>query len=133
MAKSFLGRGWKFPVRVDSTTGRIKLSEYEEDIFESIKIILATSKGERIMRPDFGGGIHDFVFGLTDTTTLKMLEGAIRHAITVWEPRVDNVDVGVEIDRNNPERLLINIHYQVRSTNNLFNLVYPFFINEGSK
>lgn len=133
MAKSFLGRGWKFPVKVDTTTGRIQLSEHEEDISESIKIILATSKGERIMRSDFGGGIHDFVFGLTDTTTLKMLEGTIRNAITLWEPRVDNVDVDVEIDSHNPEKLLINIHYQVRSTNNLFNLVYPFYINEGTK
>lgn len=133
MAKEFLGRGWKFPVQVDERTGRIMMSEYEEDIAEAIKIILGTSKGERVMRPDFGSGLNNFVFQLTDARTMRLLESNIKKAIMAWEPRVDEVDVHAEPDRETPGRLLINIQYVTRSTNNLFNLVYPFYINEGIK
>ncbi|GBF34820.1 hypothetical protein DCCM_3940 [Desulfocucumis palustris] len=131
MPKSFLGRGWKFPVEVDPKTGRIKLSEYEEDISEAIRIILATSKGERVMRPDFGCGVQSFVFGLTDTTTLKLFETEVKQAIMAWEPRVQEVEVKIVFDRDTPGKLLINIQYIVRLTNNLFNLVYPFYLSEG--
>ncbi|NPV90557.1 MAG: GPW/gp25 family protein [Firmicutes bacterium] len=133
MAKSFLGRGWKFPVQVDPISGRIMLSEYEEDIAESIRVILATSKGERVMRPEFGCGIHEYAFGLTDHTTLRLMESSVREAIMVWEPRVYQVEVSAAVDPADVGLVLINISYQVRSTNNLFNLVYPFYINEGTK
>lgn len=133
MAKAFLGRGWKFPVQVDPVTGRIMLSEYEEDISEAIRIILSTSKGERVMRSKFGCGIHGFIFGLTDVTTLRLLESDIKNAIMVWEPRVKEVEVKALFDKENAGKLLINIQYVVRTTNNLFNLVYPFYISEGTK
>lgn len=130
---SFLGRGWKFPVKADSATGRIMMSENEEDIGEAIRIILLTSKGERVMRPDFGCGAHDFVFGLSDSTTLSQLKASIENAIMVWEPRVKEVEVRPEPDDSDPGKILLNISYRVRSTNNLFNLVYPFFLNEGNR
>jgi len=126
-----MGRGWKFPVEVDPTTGKIKMAEGEEDIRESIRIILGTAKGERIMRPDFGCELRDFVFGVTDVTTLRLLENKIKDSITVWEPRVDEVKVAVALDDEVPGKLNISITYTVRATNNLFNLVYPFYINEG--
>ncbi|PKM76305.1 MAG: baseplate protein [Firmicutes bacterium HGW-Firmicutes-15] len=129
---SFLGRGWKFPIQVDPVTGRIMMSEGEDDIAEAIRIILMTYQGERVMRPGFGGRLNDFVFGLTDPTTLGVLESDLRNAIMVWEPRVGKVEVQVQSDKSNPEQLWININYTVRSTNNLFNLVYPFYINEGT-
>ncbi|MDD4802457.1 MAG: GPW/gp25 family protein [Syntrophomonas sp.] len=129
---SFLGRGWKFPVQVDSVTGRIMMSDGEEDIAEAIRIILMTFKGERVMRPDFGSRLNDFVFGLTDPTTLGVLESDLRNAIMAWEPRVSKVEVQIQSDKSNSEQLWINIDYTVRSTNNLFNLVYPFYINEGT-
>jgi hypothetical protein len=128
---SFLGRGWKFPVKVDPVTGRIMMSEGEEDIAEAIRIILMTYKGERVMRPGFGSNLNDFVFGLTDPTTMGVLESDLKSAIMAWEPRVGKVEVQVQSDNSNPEQLWININYTVRSTNNLFNLVYPFYINEG--
>ncbi len=133
MGKNYLGRGWKFPVRVDAVTGRIMTSEYEEDISEAIRIILSTSRGERVMRPLFGCGVHDFIFGLTDTTTLNMLEQSIREAITVWEPRVKDVEIKALFDREDSGKLNINIRYTVSTTNNMFNLVYPFYIYEGTK
>lgn len=130
---SFLGRGWKFPVQVDPITGRIIMSDGEEDIAEAIRIILMTYRGERVMRPSFGSRLNDFVFGLTDPTTLGVLESDLRNAIMAWEPRVKNVEVQVQMGDANSEQLWINIKYAVRSTNNLFNLVYPFYINEGTR
>jgi phage baseplate assembly protein W len=131
MDKPFLGRGWKFPIQVDPTTGRIRMSEGDEDISESIKIILRTAKGERVMRADFGCSLDRFVFDSTDETTLHLLEANIEEAIRIWEPRVTDVEIKAEPDRTDPGKLLLHIDYRVRSTNNLFNLVYPFYLYEG--
>jgi phage baseplate assembly protein W len=132
MSEAFLGRGWKFPIQVDKATGRIRMSEYEEDIAEAIRIILGTTKGERVMRPDFGCGVQEFIFGLTDMTTLKLLEGNIQDAIRNWEPRVHEVDVEATPDPTELGKVHIRIGYVVRSTNNLFNQVYPFYLYEGA-
>jgi len=130
MAKEFLGKGWKFPVNVDSK-GRIEMSEHEQDIQEAIKIILSTSKGERVMRPDFGCGIYDFFFAPINTATLGMIEASVREALTLWEPRIELVNVSVSADKAQEGKLLISIDYRVRTTNNEFNLVYPFYLKEG--
>lgn len=132
MSKSFLGKGWKFPVEVDMTTGRIKMSEHEDDIAESIRIIIWTAKGERVMRPTFGCGIHTFMFEQTDDTTLRLLESSILEAIKEWEPRVHEVEVHAVVDSQNREKVLLHVKYEVRTTNNLFNQVYPFYIHEGT-
>ena len=133
MDGSFLGRGWKFPVRVDPGTGKILMSEHEEDIHESIRIILHTAKGERMMRPDFGCGVHDYVFASPDSTTMRLMETSIIEAIQKWEPRVHEVQVTIKMDEYEPAKLRINVQYVVRTTNNLFNQVYPFYLYEGSK
>ncbi|MBO9605449.1 MAG: GPW/gp25 family protein [Paenibacillaceae bacterium] len=132
MSEAFLGRGWKFPVQVDMATGRIRMSAFEEDIAESIRIIMGTAKGERVMRPDFGCGVQEFVFGQTDETTLRLLESNIKEALRVWEPRIHEVEVVADPDRADPGKLHIRISYVVRTTNNLYNQVYPFYIHEGS-
>lgn len=132
MSKEFLGRGWKFPIEVDEVTGRLKQSEYEEDIAEAIKIIIWTAKGERIMRPDFGSDLERFLFENNDDATLRLIEAEITEAIIMWEPRVDRVEVSVERDRTYDQRLLIHVQYEVRTTNNLYNQVYPFYLYEGS-
>lgn len=128
MAKDFLGQGWKFPVNV-SAAGAITMSAHEEDIKEAIRIILSTSKGERVMRPDFGCGIYDFVFAPINTATIGMIEASVREALTLWEPRIELEKVSVENVEEG--KLLISIDYRVRSTNNEFNLVYPFYLQEG--
>jgi phage baseplate assembly protein W len=130
MAKEFLGRGWKFPVNVDAK-GKIKMAEREADIKEAIWLILSTSKGERVMRLDFGCGIYDFVFAPINTTTIGLVEASVREALTLWEPRIELVNVNVSADKVEEGKLLINIDYRVRSTNNEFNLVYPFYLKEG--
>ncbi|HYN44633.1 MAG TPA: GPW/gp25 family protein [Candidatus Limnocylindrales bacterium] len=130
MSKDFLGRGWKFPVMADSATGGISMSEYEQDIKESIWIILSTSKGERVMRPDFGCGIHDLVFYPINTTTVNLIHNSIQEALTLWEPRIELNKLGVE-EKSDEGKLEISIDYRVRVTNNRFNLVYPFYLKEG--
>ena len=132
MSKEFLGKGWKFPIEVDPATGRIRQSEYEEDIAEAIRIIIWTSKGERIMRPDFGSGIEKYLFESNDDTTLRLIEAEISDAIRLWEPRVHQVEVKVTRDERVSEKLLIHVKYEVRTTNNLFNQVYPYYLYEGS-
>ena len=130
MAKEFLGKGWKFPVSVN-VTGQISTSEYEEDIKEAVNMILSTAKGERVMRPDFGCGIHDFVFAVINTTTRSFIENSARDALTLWEPRIELLNVTTSTENIHEGILVINIEYKVRTTNNQFNLVYPFYLTEG--
>jgi phage baseplate assembly protein W len=130
MAQEFLGVGWKFPVQVDGA-GNIAMSAFEQDIREAMRIILSTSKGERTMRPDFGCGIHDFVFDSMSTTTLGLIEASVREALIQWEPRIELQSVRVSTAAAEVGQLLIGIDYRVRATNNEFNLVYPFYLTES--
>ncbi|WP_019503908.1 GPW/gp25 family protein [Pleurocapsa sp. PCC 7319] len=131
MSKEFLGIGWKFPIKIDSITGKIVMSEYEEDIRESIWIILATVKGERVMQPDFGCGIHNFVFATMSMTTMGLIESSVRESLIRWEPRIDLNEVNVLPIQDTLGKLDIEINYRVRTTNNEFNLVYPFYLQGG--
>jgi phage baseplate assembly protein W len=131
MAKDFLGVGWKYPVKVDFN-GKIAMSQYEEDIKEAIWIILATAKGERVMRPDFGCGIHDLVFAPINTATVSLVQDSVQEALTLWEPRIELIKVEVSTEQADEGKLPISIDYRVRVTNNRFNLVYPFYLKEGT-
>jgi uncharacterized protein len=123
-----LGRGWNFPIDRDDG-GQIELtSDGEEGIRQSIWTILGTSPGERLMRPDFGCGIHDMVFGVNNAATANAVAGAVRQALAVWEPRIDVLDVYAAADPSRPNLLVIEVNYRVRSTNSRFNLVYPFYL-----
>jgi phage baseplate assembly protein W len=131
MGPGFLGQGWAFPVRVDPRSGRIALVAADEDIRQSIWIILSTAKGERVMRPDFGCGIHDLVFDSISTATVGLLENHVREALIKFEPRIEVLRVAVSSAEADLGRLLIELRYRVRETNHEFNLVYPFFLTEG--
>jgi phage baseplate assembly protein W len=129
--KSFLGRGWTFPVRPLEKEGTISLSEYERDIQESIWLILSTRKGERVMRPEFGCGIHDLVFEVINTTTLTDIEVRIRESLAAFEARIDVTRVSALSEDAGVNGLLqISIDYVIRGTNTQLNLVYPFYIKE---
>lgn len=129
--KSFLGTGFGFPLQVDGATGKIVQVSGEEDIKQAIYIILMTAKGERVMRPDFGCEIHNYAFETVDFTTLSQMESAVRKALTLYEPRITEVQVSATLDPDISGKVLIHIAYIVRTTNNPYNLVYPFYINEG--
>ena len=130
MSKDFLGIGWKFPVRINSKGG-LSFSRGDQDIEESIWIILGTSKGERIMMPGFGCGIHDLVFAPLNPTTIGDIEYHVRGALMKWEPRIDVLNVRVDQEKEEPNKLLIRVDYRVRSNNAYYNIVYPFYFKEG--
>lgn len=125
----FLGRGIAFPPTTDET-GAMKMSAGENDIEQSIRIILSTAPGERVMRPTFGCGIHDRVFSTLDTTTRSLIAGDVEDALVEWEPRIEVLDVSVSERADEDGRLPITIDYRVRSTNAADNLVYPFYVGE---
>jgi phage baseplate assembly protein W len=109
--------------------GSITMSAYETNVKESIFIILNTAQGERIMRPDFGCGIHNLVFETIDTTTLTLIEDTVRQALTLWEPRIKVKEVKISKENIDQGQLMISIDYTVNKTDNRFNLVYPFYIS----
>jgi phage baseplate assembly protein W len=128
--RAFLGRGWAFPVGLKR--GDIATAAFDEDIRQSIRIILGTNPPERRMRPDFGAGLVTFVFEPVNATTMSLIETRVRESLTDWEPRIDLERVGVVQDAEQANLLLIDVHYRVRATNARANLVYPFYLEEGS-
>ena len=129
MAEDFLGKGWKFPVNL-SLKGEIEPSSYEDGVKDAIWIILGTSKGERAMDPDFGCGMYDMVFSVVNTESMGRIKESVREALTLWEPRIDIMNIDVSQDDQDRGRVLISVDYQIRATNNEFNLVYPFYLKE---
>ena len=127
---NFLGVGIRFPFGVDNRKS-VAFSKYEEDVEQSILVILGTAKGERQMRPDFGCGIHDYVFAPNNTSTHTLVAHEVEEALVKWEPRVKDVKAEVNADPERPNRLLVDCSYVIRSTNSVFNLVYPFYL-QGS-
>jgi phage baseplate assembly protein W len=134
MPGDFLGRGLAFPLDKSDEYGSADLptNEAEAHIWQSITLILATARGERVMRPDFGCRIHDLVFAPYNATMAGVLADEVRLALARWEPRIDVLDIDTQL-RGHENIVLINIHYRVRSTNNLFNLVYPFYLERGAR
>jgi len=123
-----MGKGIKFPIEANASGG-FAGSRNEEKISESMKIILGTAKGERVMRPDFGCDIHKFSFAVINTSTLTLIKSAIEEALVLWEPRIEVREVETSTERLAEGLLMINVAYKVRQTNTGFNLVYPFYIN----
>jgi len=129
--RDFLGVGWKFPLQV-TPGGQIARARYEQRIEESIYLILSTSKGERMMLPEFGCGIHDLVFAPNNSTTIAVVVQTVREALIAFEPRIDVLDINAESAPEEPNLLLIRINYRVRANNARGNLVYPFYIRESA-
>ncbi|HVP98333.1 MAG TPA: GPW/gp25 family protein [Roseiarcus sp.] len=130
MTKAFLGVGVGFPFQFDAS-GAIPTAQYEESVRQSVWIILGTAKGERVMRPDFGCGIYDLVFEVNSASTSGKVAQAVREALLINEPRIDVRNVQVDA-QDGGEMLLIDVEYQVRATNNVFNLVYPFYLERSA-
>ena len=122
-----LGSGIAFPLQVDRRGG-IALAHDETDVDQAIHLILSTAPGERPMRPEFGCGVHEFVFDTVDATTVARMEDEIRAALDRWEPRVEVVDVDFDLAAVDRGELVITITYRLRATNHVRNLVYPFYV-----
>jgi Bacteriophage baseplate protein W len=122
----FLGSGWAFPVGVDAR-GRIALARGERDVEEAIYMILLTPKGQRVMRPEFGCGIHDLIFAPNDATTIGLAAYYVEEALGMWEPRITVLDVRAQADAEDPARMWIDIQYQIKATADSRSLVFPFY------
>lgn len=130
-SRAFLGVGWAFPPGLASD-GSFQEAAYEDDVRQAIWIILGTNPGERVMRPDFGAGLRRFVFEPINSSTLSRIETAIKDALVDWEPRIDVQQVKAEARAPAGNAVLVHVNYLVRATNSLHNLVYPFYLEEGT-
>lgn len=131
MAADIIGRGWAFPIQPDNE-GRLRFLGGEEKIRQSIWLILSTAPGESPLRPEFGCGIHDLVFEPNTAALRGLVQAQVREALLRWEPRIDLIDLQIAAPPDALHYLLIRIDYRIRATNAFFNLVYPFFLNEGA-
>jgi uncharacterized protein len=131
--KDFLGRGWAMPVELDPRTGHVASVAHEDDIRQSILIILQTSPGERVMRPNFGCGINELVFAALDSTAIQRIKTDVQDALRRCEARIEVLGVTVEETPSSEGRLIVELEYRVRKTNQVGNLVFPFYFREGGQ
>jgi hypothetical protein len=127
MAEEFIGRGWTFPLTTDAT-GSVALTSDDRNLQQAMRLILGTAPGERPMRPEFGCGIHNFVFAPADATTAGLLASEVRRSLTRWEPRIDVREVEVSIDDVDRNVLYIDIQYVKKGSYDPRNLVFPFYV-----
>jgi phage baseplate assembly protein W len=128
---SIIGQGWSFPIKVNAKGG-LDWSTGADRIQAAIWIVLSTSPGERLMLPTFGAGIKDYVFESNSSVVRARLQTAVQKALTQWEPRIQVVSVQVSPSPDVASLVLISIGYQILNTNELYNMVYPFFLTEGT-
>ncbi|MFT6844605.1 MAG: phage baseplate assembly protein W [Flavobacteriales bacterium] len=129
---SFLGKGWSFPPSFDQLNSEVVMVSKEEDIYQSLKIILSTTPGERIMRPKFGCDLNQFVYEERSESLFSRIKETIMDALIRFEPRIDVEAIFIELDHTNDGLLFITIDYFIRQTNSRQNMVYPFYMLEGN-
>lgn len=127
LSKSYLGTGLAFPMKVN-VRGEITLVSGAKDIEQSIRIILGTRPGERVMRPTFGCKAHDLLFEIRDATTASLLKKYVLDALNFWEPRIQVLQVEVLLDNDLDGALQVEISYEIKDTHDVRSIVYPFFL-----
>jgi uncharacterized protein len=125
--REFIGRGLSFPLQVDSQ-GRLALTNGENEVFQSIRIILETSPGERVMRPTFGCRVWELIFEPRDASTEALLKEYVREALAMWEPRIEVTGVDILEEGASEEVVMVNIRYLIKNTHDERSIVYPFYI-----
>jgi uncharacterized protein len=121
----FIGNGWAFPAAINRN-GSVRLVSGTEEVDASIRMILSTVPGERVMRPDFGCAMWEMLFAPLTSMTLGLIEQAVREALERWEPRIELESVSSE-GVQETGTVHITVAYRVRSTNDVRNLVFPFY------
>jgi phage baseplate assembly protein W len=125
--KELVGSGWGFPVQLDAR-GEVALTNDDNEIHQAIYIILSTAKGERVMRPEFGCGIHDYIFAPSNNITAAAVEVEVREALERWEPRINVKTVKAIPSNASIGTMMIEIEYEVKSMNDQRSLVFPFYL-----
>jgi len=126
-ADDIVGRGFTFPMQLDSRGG-FALTNERSEIEQALRIIIMTEPGTRVMRPTFGCKIHDLIFAPNDSATQAQARRYVIEAIRMWEPRVEVVEVETYADADYPNRLMVEVTYRVKVTNDERSLVYPFYL-----
>lgn len=130
MAKEFIGKGWKFPI-VPGPTGGLAWSEADDNVEQSLKLLLLTRLGERVMRGKFGTRLGALVFKPGSQQNLRAIEREVQTAILMAEPRVEVLEVTAEADAIDPSQITVSLSYRVRRTNTRESLVFPFYLVRG--
>ena len=132
--KAFLGVGWCFPPEFHKHADSVgvKMVVEEDDIRESLKILMATRPGERIMQPSYGCGLHAMVFESVNESTITEIRDVVERAVLFFEPRITLESIDVNTDSAYEGRVNIRLNYSIRRTNTRSNVVYPFYFIEGS-
>ncbi|MBU2987422.1 GPW/gp25 family protein [Saccharophagus degradans] len=131
--KSFLGIGWSFPPSFSQANGEVEMTSDEADIEASLKILLGTTAGERLMVPKYGLNLKEQLFSSLNTTAQTILRDRIKTVLLVHEPRINVLMVAIDTTSLLEGQLIINIDYEIRATNSRFNLVYPYYLFDGSE
>lgn len=129
---SFLGTGWSFPPTFVRATSSVLMVSAAVDIRQSLEILFSTRKGERLMVPEYGCDIWLLVFASVDTAFKTQVKDYIGQAILDWEPRIDLDSVDVQASASVEGVVLIEVGYTIRATNSRDNLVFPFYLDEGT-
>jgi len=130
--KSFIGRGWKFPPTFDNYGKGVRMCSDEDDIKESIEIILGTTPGERVMQPDFGCHLKKLVFEVSGAKLNNEIKDMILYALLTFEPRIKDISIEILDDNSNNGTIFAQINYRIITTNTRHNIVYPFYFLEGT-
>ncbi|WP_329056191.1 GPW/gp25 family protein [Amycolatopsis sp. NBC_01488] len=126
MSTETIGAGWGFPLGY-TPSGGFDLARGPRKLEQSMRLILTTYPGERLMRPDFGSRLRDYVFATVSLDTATELSGEVRRALTRWEPRAEITDVVTLPDPDEPSLLYIDIRYRLVDTGDERSLVFPFY------
>lgn len=129
---SFLGTGWSFPVYFDKANARVQMASDAEDIAQSIRIILGTTPGERLMQPEFGCNLKSLLFERADSSLVTQLNHLVYHALLNFEPRVNFLQAEILHSEELAGELHIRVDYSIISTNTRHNIVFPFYLTEGT-
>lgn len=130
---SFLGRGWSFPPEFDAQSGGVRMTEDEQDIEASLKILLGTSAGERLLHPKYGLNMQQYLFEGLNTSMQTLLKDTVKTNLLVYEPRIDVESLELDTSNQLAGYIVFTIGYRIRATNSRFNLVYPFYLTDSSE
>ena len=129
----FLGRGWSFPPTFEMSLQGVVMAEKNDDIQQSLQVLLTTAVGERLMEPKYGCNMDELVFESLDTATITLIKDKVHTSILYFEPRIDAQKIELNTDNLLEGVILIEIEYIVRATNSRFNFVYPYYRIEGTE
>lgn len=132
MGKEFIGKGWRFPI-VPGPTGGLEWSEADENVEQSLRVLLLTRLGERVMRGTFGSRLGEMVFLAGSEQNLRGLEREVSSVLLRFEPRVEVLEVRAEADAREPTKVTVELSYRVRRTNTRESLVFPFYLARGER